>query len=265
MEETQIKKIIGFSIIVLLLIISLVLYNRKNTSQTSSQKRQNIPTRVLQNTPSSGPYSNILVSDGDGNLNSIGFPIGTIIMWYPPSSTDTTIPNGWAVCNGTTVNGYTTPDLRSRFIAGASYYNRGGDITNNTGSPPDITLTHYPVGTGSSDGTYIIKNDDLPVHQHAYNDVFLVLPKTVTVDGEGADVSFIQSAQGVLNTPAILEGTGVDANGKAYSATKLTGQNIGSAVSTAAEDTAKPMASSPNNPIPIVPAYYALIYLMKIM
>jgi len=52
-------------------------------------------------------------------------PGGAIILWYGSIAT---IPTGWALCNGQTVNGYTTPDLRDRFVAGASvdYMPAGG-------------------------------------------------------------------------------------------------------------------------------------------
>ena len=40
-------------------------------------------------------------------------PIGGIIMW-----SGSTVPTGWALCDGRTVSGQTTPDLRGRFIVG---------------------------------------------------------------------------------------------------------------------------------------------------
>lgn len=65
---------------------------------------------------------------GDWNLNPV--PIGGIIMW---SGSITSIPAGWALCNGS--NG--TPDLRNRFIVGAgSTYSPG-----NTGGLDKVTLS----------------------------------------------------------------------------------------------------------------------------
>lgn len=58
------------------------------------------------------------------------FPVGGIIMW---SGSITSIPSGWALCNG--LNG--TPDLRNRFIVGAgSTYSVGA-----TGGADSVTLT----------------------------------------------------------------------------------------------------------------------------
>jgi microcystin-dependent protein len=43
-------------------------------------------------------------------------PKGVILMW---SGTIATVPTGWALCNGNTVSGVVTPDLRNKFIVGA--------------------------------------------------------------------------------------------------------------------------------------------------
>ena len=37
-------------------------------------------------------------------------------MWYGSTGT---IPSGWSLCDGTTINGYATPNLRDRFVIGA--------------------------------------------------------------------------------------------------------------------------------------------------
>ena len=59
-------------------------------------------------------------------------PIGGIIMW-----SGTSIPTGWALCNGQTVNSIVTPNLSGRFIVGeGTGYNR-----NTTGGSDVTTLT----------------------------------------------------------------------------------------------------------------------------
>lgn len=51
--------------------------------------------------------------------NNGNIPIGGIIMW---SGNESDIDNThWAICNGQTVNGHTTPDLRGRFIMSSTY------------------------------------------------------------------------------------------------------------------------------------------------
>jgi microcystin-dependent protein len=44
-------------------------------------------------------------------------PLGGIIMW---SGSESAIPAGWALCDGRTSNGRITPNLRDRFVIGAS-------------------------------------------------------------------------------------------------------------------------------------------------
>lgn len=71
-------------------------------------------------------------------------PVGTILMW-----TKSSLPDGWALCDGTTVNGIQTPDLRGRFVvgAGASGYDLGS-----IGGQDGVTLTV----------------DQIPSHSHSY-------------------------------------------------------------------------------------------------
>jgi len=75
-------------------------------------------------------------------------PIGGIIMW---SGTIATIPSNWGLCNGNTYGSLTSPDLRDKFIIGAS---------------SDATVAKTNV-TGSLTQTGGSKNSDLQAHTHA--------------------------------------------------------------------------------------------------
>ena len=82
-----------------------------------------------------------------GNLSVSGVvsgygtvPVGTIVMW-----SGSTVPDGWALCNGQTVNGVQTPNLVDRFIYGSN-------------------LSHVRE-TGGSDKVSV---DNLPSHNHLY-------------------------------------------------------------------------------------------------
>jgi len=109
----------------------------------------NVGTTV-SNTP--GSEYQVLTSQGSGLPPVWGptVPIGGIIMWYGSVST---IPTGWALCNGVTVKGFKTPDLRDRFVVGAgNSYSVGV-----TGGSPDAvvvshthTITPNPHNHGSS-------------------------------------------------------------------------------------------------------------------
>jgi hypothetical protein len=79
-------------------------------------------------------------------------PSGGIIMW---SGTIAAIPTGWLLCNGTAG----TPDLRNRFIIGASVDNAGvantsitGSNTQSGGSKDSIVPYHNHTATSTDAG-----------------------------------------------------------------------------------------------------------------
>lgn len=77
---------------------------------------------------SPGTSGQVVVSQGAGVAPAWGqaFVTGMIMMW---SGTIATIPSGWALCNGASG----TPDLRDRFIVGASVDSGGQSVTTITG------------------------------------------------------------------------------------------------------------------------------------
>ena len=79
-----------------------------------------------------------------GSFTGYGtIPVGGIIMWSGSS-----VPDGWALCNGQTANGVRTPDLRNRFIVGSGgEYNVGA-----TGGAKEVTLSE----------------SQMPNHRHYY-------------------------------------------------------------------------------------------------
>ena len=83
---------------------------------------------------------------GTGSLSGYGtIPVGGIIMW-----SGSTVPDGWALCNGDVVNNLQTPDLRGRFVLGRNTINEGAD--NPTGGSSSVTLSV----------------NNLPSHNHLY-------------------------------------------------------------------------------------------------
>ena len=86
-----------------------------------------------------------------GNISTSGqfvgygtIPIGGIIMW---SGSHNSIPTGWHLCDGSTVSGHLTPDLRERFVKCSSSPGGGTAINTKGGNASEtITLTqnHLP-------------------------------------------------------------------------------------------------------------------------
>jgi microcystin-dependent protein len=76
-------------------------------------------------------------------------PLGGIIMW---SGSVDSVPAGWALCNGQTVNTRTTPDLRGRFIVGAG-----------TGA---VGLTSRDPNVRGGNETTTLTVAQLPAHNH---------------------------------------------------------------------------------------------------
>lgn len=108
-----------------------------------------------------GPFaapSTAGVSDNSTALATTAFvhsvlPKGSIILWYGAIST---IPSGWALCNGQVVAGITTPDLTARFVM-------GGGTSLPRGSQPGYVA--YP--PGSMGGTAAISA--VPAHSHSFS------------------------------------------------------------------------------------------------
>lgn len=89
-----------------------------------------------------------------GTFNAGGtVPVGAIVMW---SGSLTAVPSGWALCNGQTVNGKTTPDLRDRFVIGAG--------------------TTYALGTTGGASQVTISTAQMPSHSHPFLDYYFADP-----------------------------------------------------------------------------------------
>jgi len=100
-----------------------------------------------------GAWVDIGGGGGDGIV-----PSGGIIMW---SGAVSAIPSGWVLCNGS--NG--TPDLRSRFIVGAS-----GDGSNNVtfDANTGAVSSNYSVGVTGGSVAHQLTEAEMPSHSHVY-------------------------------------------------------------------------------------------------
>lgn len=73
-------------------------------------------------------------------------PVGSIVMW-----TGTTPPRGWVLCDGSTVAGVATPDLRGRFVLGAGH---GSGLTPRT------------LGDRGGAEAHALVVEEIPSHSH---------------------------------------------------------------------------------------------------
>jgi hypothetical protein len=102
-----------------------------------------------------GTSRQILTSQGPSlpPIWTDNFPIGGIIMW---SGSFTSVPKGWTVCNGGTVNGITTPNLTDKFVIGI------GQIAmypQQTGGTKDAVVVAHTHGGVVSDSGMKIQSD----------------------------------------------------------------------------------------------------------
>ena len=88
-------------------------------------------------------YNNMVLTDPAGNLGSIAFPSGIVMIWTKGTNN---IPSGWALCDGN--NG--TPNLTGKFVLGVN--------------PNSDKMEFRTVGMGG--GNAKISVGQLPAHTH---------------------------------------------------------------------------------------------------
>jgi microcystin-dependent protein len=99
----------------------------------------------------------MIITDSNGEMKNLPFPKGLIMIWHNNKTTNPTssdLAPGWSLCDGGTYNGYTTPDLRGRFVLGAG-----------SGS----NLTARTVGVVGGEENHTLTVDEMPSHNHNLN------------------------------------------------------------------------------------------------
>jgi hypothetical protein len=98
--------------------------------------------------------------------NAYSLPPGIIMLW---SGAANAIPTGFALCNGQTVNGYTTPNLTNRFVVGAGIPGPGPtySVGATGGSADAVVVQHGHTATSTDSG-----------HTHGYDRAGGALPQS---------------------------------------------------------------------------------------
>lgn len=125
-------------LLIVCIILFFLLFNKSNNENFATS----VPT-VLTG------YNNILLTDPYGNMSSIQFPRGMIMLF---NGKDSDVPQGWAICDG--LNG--TPDLRGRVAVG---YNPGSNAASG--------LSQKLIGTMGGEETHTLTTDEIPSHSHS--------------------------------------------------------------------------------------------------
>ena len=129
-------------------------------------------------------------------------PIGTIIMWA-----DSVIPMNWQVCDGT--NG--TPDLRNRFVRGAS---KDADLLDTGGSTTHVHTTTNATGSAGAhnhNGTVNTPDSDLNVYAKTGETpkIFAAAKHYHTINGvmvpDGAHTHTVQDTKSASNLPPYIK------------------------------------------------------------
>ena len=172
-------------IIALLVILLVALYLMRNKSEHATLTTQS--NEAVQNVAS--VYSDVSGTITVNNLHVTGkltadgptaFFKGIIVAWSGSTADIANISSGWGLCDGTTYRALDStqlpsPDLRSKFILGASKPNTDDNnaLVGPSGQPLYIDvsgktewLTPQQVGTQDGEETHVLLETEMPSHSH---------------------------------------------------------------------------------------------------
>jgi microcystin-dependent protein len=167
------------------------------------------------------------------NINNGSVPRGVIMMW-----SGTTIPDGWALCNGQTVSGMITPNLQGRFVIG--------------------TNTSYPINLSGGNATYTLTAANIPTHSHTASGTNNV-SHTHNIGARNGDDDNNDGNNTTGWAPdtgsPFIEGTSGNPNSGFVNHTHTY---------TTAYENGTAIARTSVTPISLLPRYYVLSYIMKL-
>jgi microcystin-dependent protein len=163
-------------IIALLVVLLIGLWFMRNKSENATLTTQS--NEAVQNVAS--VFSDLSGTITVNNLHVTGkFKAdgptqifkGIISAWYGSTDDIKNIPSGWGLCDGTLYTALDgtklqSPDLRSKFILGASRPNTKPDDLQILPNIP--LLTPQQVGKQDGEETHTLNAHEIPAHHHTY-------------------------------------------------------------------------------------------------
>lgn len=178
-----------------------------------------------------------------------GCPPGAIIMW---SGSVNSIPTGWALCNGQTVNNRVTPDLRGRFIIGAGGTYSPAATGGSSSYSTNLAGSH---NHGGSVGSTSLSLSQIPSHNHTVDQLFGQHDDA----GSGGPVDRNGNRFEAFNGWAPDDGDGDEGDQSwFYTSTGYAGSSSGHTHSVGTDGSHSHTVSS-------MPPYYALAFIMKVL
>ena len=166
--ENKNKILLGLAFLFFIAMVIIVALSFKNIPKGKESFAQNpSPGNKFMTSDINGNLSlyttnndSIIVTDSKGVMKNLPFPKGLIMIWHNNSTTNPTnqdLAPGWSLCDGGTYNGYTTPDLRGRFVLGAG---NGNGLTSRT------------VGVVGGEENHTLSIDEMPQHSHQVPNIY---------------------------------------------------------------------------------------------
>jgi Phage Tail Collar Domain len=199
-------------------------------------------------------------------------PKGSIILWYGSVAS---IPTGWALCNGQSVNGLSTPDLCGVFVMGAGVSPGKSTIPGYSpknpgdgGGKSSITVTPAHTHQFSTDQAtlththQVFGNVTIAPHKHAYpGDDQLAFANGVAGWAANSRAGFGYDARSVSGGGGQLWESTSNLDGAGTSGTL----NVTSAEAHPVHSHTGTTNSTGTNSVDVTNPYYSLAYIMKVI
>jgi microcystin-dependent protein len=182
-------------VILILVIILLAIFienNKENKDNKenldSTQSSLNLSNEAIQNIASVYNTQNMVVTNlkASGDINFTQFK-GIIVAW---SGAISDIPKSWGLCDGTKYKALDgtdlqSPDLRSKFIVGASKPGTTLDTSAGTNRPnyPGLWLAPRQVGDQGGEENHTLSIAEIPAHTHTTSVGYNGIPIGPTSNG----------------------------------------------------------------------------------